>query len=839
MQDVVKRAITRAVLESLEARRLLAADDYFAIRAVDAETGRGVPQVDFVMTDGTRYTSDNAGYVAFGRAGHLDADHVFAVESYGYRPAEPTFAGGNRVALHPTLGGSVVVPLDRTMIAERLYRQTGQNAYDETLKLGLPAPVQYPLTDNADVNGQDTVQTAIYKGKLYWFYGDTFWDNDNDNTGGFFGNGADGGNFRTTVAVSELPANGGLDPDVGTDRTYIVNQHGDPKQVFPQNKFSAASLYWLGTPFVVEDANGEEVMVASYTALNGLDSAVENGFARWNDALQEFDSVNTHPIGSPINPTGSPTRVTFGDTEYFVMDEGVALVRVPATYSAVTEIGQYETYTPFATGTNWNNANSVPRSAVVRDGSGEPVWAWRNGVKPMSALDQETFINRGLWGWDQTPFVFENADNPGEHITFSTSSLAWNEYQQAWTLVGQEIWGDSFLGEVWYAESRSLTGPWATTRKVATHADAKDPYTFYNLWQHPYFSADSRYLYFEGTNTDFLEEGGLRGEYFDNNDLTGYAFSWIDNNVNFDWGAGSPEAGIHAETFSVRWTGRLQTVGESGDYSFRIRADDGVRLWVNGQLLIDQWNAGRETHVGSVRLDADATVDIRMEYRENYGDARAILEWATPSNPGSYRVVPGGRLSHEPLVLDDNYNQFMYRLDLADPRVRLRAELSFDFETGHVLDLVVNHPAATAQGLSILDLATGQPVATPIERVQPPAGVTARWELADLLPDGLYRAVLPAAGVAAPGSAPLAEDVVLDFHVLTGDADRDRRVGLGDFLVLRSNFGAAGKTFSEGDFDYDGDVDLADFLVLRGNFGASLTPPLIKSLFADGDGDRE
>lgn len=85
---------------------------------------------------------------------------------------------------------------------------------------------------------------------------------------------------------------------------------------------------------------------------------------------------------------------------------------------------------------------------------------------------------------------------------------------------------------------------------------------------------------------------------------------------------------------------------------------------------------------------------------------------------------------------------------------------------------------------------------------------------------------------------PLAEDVTLDFFVRAGDANRDRKVSLADFLILRSNFGQSGKVFSEGDFNYDGTMSLADFLILRGNFGENLPPPVagtpLPRLFADG-----
>src|SRR5205823_14123676 len=85
---------------------------------------------------------------------------------------------------------------------------------------------------------------------------------------------------------------------------------------------------------------------------------------------------------------------------------------------------------------------------------------------------------------------------------------------------------------------------------------------------------------------------GLLGEYFnDPNNGTHfvtYVGGRLDATVDFDWASGAPVPGATADNFSVRWTGRVQPP-ISGSYTFTTIADDGVRLWVNGQLLIDNW----------------------------------------------------------------------------------------------------------------------------------------------------------------------------------------------------------------------------------------------------------
>ncbi|MEM7809354.1 MAG: hypothetical protein AAF561_14685, partial [Planctomycetota bacterium] len=103
------------------------------------------------------------------------------------------------------------------------------------------------------------------------------------------------------------------------------------------------------------------------------------------------------------------------------------------------------------------------------------------------------------------------------------------------------------------------------------------------------------------------------------------------------------------------------------------------------------------------------------------------------------------------------------------------------------------------------------------------------------LPDGRYELTLIAGQITDAAGNDNVEQVV-EFFVLRGDANRDRRVDLADFGILRANFGGPG-LFSEGDFNYDGNVDLADFGLLRANFGVIIPGDAPASLFADDASD--
>ena len=135
---------------------------------------------------------------------------------------------------------------------------------------------------------------------------------------------------------------------------------------------------------------------------------------------------------------------------------------------------------------------------------------------------------------------------------------------------------------------------------------------------------------------------GLRGEYYDNIDLTGTVLTRIDPVLDFNWGTGSPDPSMGSDDFSVRWSGRVKPEFTE-TFFFYTHTDDGVRLWVNNQLLVDQWIDQSPTeHSGTIALAANTEYDIRMEYYERGGGAVARLSWSAPSQ--IKQVIPQSRL---------------------------------------------------------------------------------------------------------------------------------------------------------------------------------------------------
>jgi len=122
-----------------------------------------------------------------------------------------------------------------------------------------------------------------------------------------------------------------------------------------------------------------------------------------------------------------------------------------------------------------------------------------------------------------------------------------------------------------------------------------------------------------------------RGEYFANRELQGNpTVVRNDGYVDFNWGEGSPAPTIPVNGFSARWTRARQF--REGTFRFTLIADDGVRLWVDNTLLIDEWHDGYGTYADDLHL-AQGTHALRIEYYENSGGAMIQFDWQQVEEP--------------------------------------------------------------------------------------------------------------------------------------------------------------------------------------------------------------
>lgn len=136
---------------------------------------------------------------------------------------------------------------------------------------------------------------------------------------------------------------------------------------------------------------------------------------------------------------------------------------------------------------------------------------------------------------------------------------------------------------------------------------------------------------------------GLAGEYYNNIQLSGTAaLTRTDAIIDFNWRQGSPDAALGVDRFSIRWSGKIKPLYDE-QYTFYTTSDDGIRVWVNGQSVIDSWTKQSGTErKGNITLKAGQLYDIKVEYYENEGDARVRLMWESASQ--AKETVPASAL---------------------------------------------------------------------------------------------------------------------------------------------------------------------------------------------------
>jgi hypothetical protein len=449
------------------------AGKYFKITVVDEETGRGVPLVELRTVNELRYYTDSNGVVAFHEPGLMGQSVFFYVHSHGYEFPKDGF-GFRGKALDVTEGGSVTLKIKRVNIAERLYRVTGAGIYADSVLTGQPAPLRRPVLDGL-VMGSDSVLNAVYRGKLWWFWGDT-------NRPAY-----PLGNFHTPGATSALPADGGLDPETGIDLDYLVDDKGFARPTAP---LPGEGPTWLGGLVVLRDAKNEEHLFAVYAKVRNQLNIYERGLVEFDGDKQQFHKVVTFEAKAPLFLEGHPFRHRIGAVDYLYFGTPYPLIRVRADAEDLRHPERYEAFTCLKEG------SSLDQAEVERDGD-RPRYAWKKNTPVVGPAEQAKLNRKGKLTAEEALLVLRDIET-GKPVSAHSGSVYWNEYRRRWVMIAVESFGTSALGEVWYAEADTPLGPWVYARKVVTH----DRYSFYNPKQHPMFDKDKgRVIFFEGTYT--------------------------------------------------------------------------------------------------------------------------------------------------------------------------------------------------------------------------------------------------------------------------------------------------------------------------------------------------
>lgn len=124
---------------------------------------------------------------------------------------------------------------------------------------------------------------------------------------------------------------------------------------------------------------------------------------------------------------------------------------------------------------------------------------------------------------------------------------------------------------------------------------------------------------------------GLWGEYYGTSQLRDLRVARLDPVIDFDWGAGRPDPRLGNDTFSVRWTGWL-VPPQTDEYTLTVLVDEGCRIWLDGELVIDDWKDGGAHEVSHKRrLEGGRRYELRVEYLEYTQGATIRLQWSTPA----------------------------------------------------------------------------------------------------------------------------------------------------------------------------------------------------------------
>lgn len=225
---------------------------------------------------------------------------------------------------------------------------------------------------------------------------------------------------------------------------------------------------------------------------------------------------------------------------------------------------------------------------------------------------------------------------------------------------------------------------------------------------------------------------GLTASYYADQAFTTLKLTRVDAAINFNWGAGAPAAALPADHFSVRWTGVL-LAPDTGVYTFTTRSDDGVRLIVNGQTIVDNMTVHPVTaNNGTITLTAGQKYTIEMDYFENLGGAVAQLSWRRPNGVSEIvpttqlyprdTVAPTATLSAKAVTVPGTapYTfQVTYRDDVA--------VYGWSIHTGNVVVTGPNNYSQTAT-LVCVDQPGNGPLRTATYQIAPPGGA---WDNAD------------------------------------------------------------------------------------------------------------
>jgi hypothetical protein len=468
-------------------------DHYFGIRVVDSETGRGVPLVELETVNRIRYITDSAGWVAMDEPAFMNQEVFFHVRSHGYKFEQDGFGfAGTKVQVTP--GGRITLKIRRINIAERLYRITGAGIYRDSQLLGETVPQTATVRPPGGVLGQDSAFAVPYRGQMFWFWGDTSRMS------------YPLGQFWMSGAISPLPADATTNIQEGIELNYFVDENRFSK---PMARLGVKEgVIWADGFLTLKDPQGSERLLCRYAHMASLEKMLTHGLAVYDDEAEEFRILKSLDGVSPerFPAQAHPFRHTTEGREYFYFGETFPNVRVQANWNDYINPDAWEAFSCI---------DPNEETKVMRDSDGNLRYQWQAGGNPVGVAIENKLLQQGLIEKNELRFHPVDVAN-GQTIKLHRGSVAWNPFRNRWILIAGQVAGASHLGEIYYAESDSLEGPWSKAIKIISH----DHYSFYNPVHHPEFDQQGgEIIYLEGTYTESFSGAPLATPRYDYNQI--------------------------------------------------------------------------------------------------------------------------------------------------------------------------------------------------------------------------------------------------------------------------------------------------------------------------------
>ncbi|KAG2373735.1 hypothetical protein C9374_011824 [Naegleria lovaniensis] len=435
--------------------------------------------------------SDSNGVIAIlepGLIGHSVWISIPSDGQYQFLNGSDPIVGVSGISIPFSQKSPIVLEMKRLKLAERLYRVTGEGIYRDSFLGNVQVPnishdmILKKFLLNEQVTGQDSVMNVIYKGRYYWFFGDT------NNVQKLLGN------FHATAAFTNLKEISSL--STSPNLTYIVNgKDGNfVKGVAPVEPKNLPT--WIHALYV-EDGSS---MYATYMKPDSNLNIVKRGFLKWNDYLEEFEEISqidfntqfSYPIdGSHVVKT-SPHDAEDG---YIYFGQPYPIVRC----KKYLDLSTYESFTPLKINTSNSDLNNLQ---FDRDeNSGKLIYGWKRGTSPLSAEQMAQLVKMGKMKPQEAYLLQLKSHESGQVIQAHAGSVHYNAFRDLYILIAEQNDGtESSLGEIWYSEGLTPIGPFLYGVKIVTHQKMD----FYNPSHHYEFDEhNGKIIYFEGTYSNF------------------------------------------------------------------------------------------------------------------------------------------------------------------------------------------------------------------------------------------------------------------------------------------------------------------------------------------------